>query len=307
MDQENLPTQRTSTEGEQRRTQASPEVLSALDLNVALEGTSFHVAHEIVDSSTSQLGSRISTQSGAREGENAFSRTFGSAHADGRFHRICFGLFKGKPACMICIDVSIHLESRREIKTLNMEMAFSSKQSEDDNITQLPDVRIFPSITTAWGPGELSGSATNVQRRTNINLQAALDVPPFDSISTASRKSERQWVEEKRWKLTGSVRRDANSHDHGYRIAKWILRGEKSAQVTLPSRFRLGIIVEHGDAPFKFSFRHNGSLQDGTLGLIFGSGKERHTFHFLPPQGSFTDLRQEVLENCLAEINHIYA
>ena len=256
----------------------------------AVDGQQFRIEQDLAESSTKQLGSRTQSQSTAREGENAFSQPLGRAFVDGAFHCLQYGLFEGRPACNICIDVSFDVGLGREIKELRLEMALGSERSRDENSTSLPDAVVFPKLTDCFGPKELYGPVREEKKfkRTVLNLKVETG---FGGLATPSHETRSEWIREDRWSLKGF--RQATDLDRSYRVAKWTLRGNKLSQDTMPRMIRLGVVVEHGSEPFDLTFRCSGSLKEGKRLWDLVRNKRPHRFQFVPPHKSLDVLDEE--------------
>ena len=273
----------------------------SIEPRVAIEGGTFRVENDLIVSSENQLGARPHSQSTAREHDNAFSKSIGRASADGAFHCIRYGVFNGQPACHICFDVSIDVGSGRKIKSLCVKMVVSSERSRDESVTSLPDVVVFPQVPpNAFGPKELYGPIIEERRRTTNTVSFELG-SAFGSVTTPTHETESEWIQENRWSLHGFRR--ANGLDRRYRIVTWTLYGTKLVQETMPRRFRLGLIVEHGNEPFDLAFEHVGTLREKSKFLNFGGRRCQHVFRFLPPHGASDVLTEDLLERCLHEVN----
>lgn len=278
----------------------------------AVENACFHIENDEIESQESRLGLRTATRSKAAPGLNAFGTIIGKAKADGKFRCIRYGQLETEPVCMICIDVALDIGPDREIKTLFVELAFSSEMSragkEDkrrgDKRSEVNNGIVPPTIVDrGWGPELLHGFEKPIQRDIAMNLQSEVNFG-VGRFSIPSWKNERRYTEEQRWELGGIRLPDDAGCDHGYRIVNWTLAGKKLTRRTMPRNFCLGIIVEHGSLPFDLEFRYVGSLRAGTRKLEFGWARGQHIFQFFPPtEGALENLRREDLESLLREAN----
>lgn len=298
---------------------------------LAMEDVEFYIEHDEIESHKSQLGLRTPSQTKPAEGSNAFEAKLGKAIADGRFRCIRYGQFGTEPACMLCIEVALDIGPEREIKSLRVEMAISSEKSKArkngkkdkggkdqqgdaengragkvDSSQKSSASIVRPEIVDeGWGPELLHGIEKLVDRRTAYNLQSEINFPG-GGFSTPSKADRKKYMEEHRWELAGIRRKDNAGCDHGYRIMRWTLSGGRLTRTTMPHKFRLGLIVEHGNLPFDLDFRYIGDLMAGKEKFDFGWFREQEVFHFDPPEEAKQVLLKEDLQKLLDEVNGAY-
>ena len=297
----------------------------------AIENENFYIENDEIESQESQLGLRKTLQDKPAENSNAFGTKIGRVRADGLFHSIRYGQLGNEPACMICIEVALDIGSDREIKVLRVEMAISSEKSKaikngkkdkrsgnkqedaEDGVAGKEGSSekstagiVRPEIVyEGWGPELLHGIEKSVDAHTGYNLQCEVNFPG-GGFKTPSFEKQKEYTEQPRWELGGFRRRDDAGCDRGYRIMDWTLSGKKLTRTTMPRKFRLGLIVEHGNLPFDLDFRYIGSLIAGKEKLDFGWTRDQRVFRFDPPQGTVKDLRKEDLQKILDEVNGMY-
>lgn len=263
------------------------------------EGNTFFEDLNLLDSSTSQLGSRKEKTVGAQEGEPAHFQSTGRASASGRFSYIRWGLLGGKPAVLICIDVHINVEHAK-IRNLGLGIEFRNQISENTRNTELPDAFLYPRITKKWGPSKIDGPGALVGEHTRVNLQTTVSGGPV-SITTPELSRDRYTVRDQRWQLKGRSATARGSSDNGHRDLNWVLRGHGSSTLTLPDQFRFWAIVEHGGQPFKMKFKYDGLLQESGFDLVLRAKNVDHCFTFSPREADvdLEDVEAGVREYCL--------
>ena len=275
--------------------------MSSQDVN---EGTAFSEDLNLLDSSTSQLGSRKAKTVGAQEGEPAHFQVTGRASASGRFSYIRWGLFRRRPAVFICIDVQIAVQHVK-IRNLGFGVEFRNRISEHVRNTELPDAFLYPRITEKWGPSRIDGPGTSVKEYKRVNLQITVGGGPF-SITTPEYLEERHSVRNQCWQLRGRPATAKGSSDHGFRDLNWVLRGHGSDTSTLPDQFTFWAIVEHGGQPFTMKFKYDGLLQESGFDLVLRAKNVDHCYTFSPQEADvdLEDIELEVRERCLGLYGH---
>lgn len=194
----------------------------------------------------------------ALEGEMIASRhNIGTASIDCDFHKIEYGQFKERPACLIIVDVRLVYPPDNTIKTVNLELQFATEIAQNlspENPKSLQNTKT--PISKVFAPEYIEGIPTYSQNTAHHNIRPKVEGLSF-KIDTGGGGSQTTSTKEHRWRVQG--RREENNGV--YDTFGWNIFENKFSEDSVPRQLRLGMIAFHEHQPFPVDVKIGGSTR----------------------------------------------
>ncbi len=191
----------------------------------------------------------------AIEGELAASRhEIGSASIDCEFHKIEYGQFKDRPACIIIVDVRLVSPPDNTIERAQMEFQFA----KDDEQNLAPENHISTQITKepisrVFAPEDIEGMPSQSTKTVHHSIKPSFEGLTF-KIGTGGGGGQTTTINNHRWQVVG--RRE--EHNNIYDTFGWKIFQNEVSQDSVPREVRLGMIAFHHHQPFWVNVSING-------------------------------------------------
>ena len=194
----------------------------------------------------------------AIEGESAASRhKIDTASIDSEFYKIEYGQFKGRPACLIIVDVRLWYPPDNTIDTAKLEFQFGTDGehnicSEDHGFAQ----NAKAPISKVFAPELMEGLPTCSKKTTNHDIKPRIQGLGF-KIDPGGAGGETTAFKEHRWRVLG--RRE--EHLGIYDTFGWNIYENEASDDSVPRQVRLGMIAFHEHQPFWVNVYIKGSTR----------------------------------------------
>lgn len=199
--------------------------------------------------------SRLVIKHRAREGTHAFSTvSIGEARIEGTFNKIAYCNFKGKPVCLIVMDLDFEYHEGCQFKDAQISLNIES-ESQSDGINEKAEDGVesvsSPKTVLQFGPRDHFGAikATNFHASQEFNGgHVGNQFATGPEIKIGRRKTI---VQECRWQIHGRADRTPRGQTY-----TWSAYGNKAAckdfasDKTFPRKVSIWMIVEHENQRF---------------------------------------------------------
>ncbi len=228
----------------------------------------------------------------AIEGELAASRhEIGSASIDCEFHKIEYGQFKDRPACIIIIDVRLVSPPENTIERAQMEFQFA----KDDEQNLAPENHISTQITKepisrVFAPEDIEGMPSQSTKTVHHSIKPKIEGLTF-KIDTGGGGGQTTTINNHRWQVVG--RRE--KHNNIYDTFGWKIFQNEVSQDSVPRKVRLGMIAFHRYQPFWVNVSINGRTRQKHRRLKATQEKR----WFTPP--NIEDVGHHILQEAMVE------
>ena len=265
----------------------------------------FTIEHDLVSASSQSLGGYPAVLD-----TTAAFRKFGKAAINCIFSKIEWGRIDDRPACLICLDVSLSWTETYTLDQARLELLVNGGTSSQQKNETVP--LVLPKISKLFGPQRaLEGPRLPVERSNTNDLHGQIPTP-IGSIETPSKTTQASWTDERQWRIT--VTREPAPVDREQRILRCRMQGNARSQITFPDIFRLGLIVEHGGNPFTIRFGLQGSVAGIANAAVligdaftFGPNRKLSRLEFsFEPESSTQALTEGLLSEHLGKTNGKY-
>ena len=196
----------------------------------------------------------------ALEGESIVSRhRIDTASIEGDFHRIEYGQFKGKPACLIIVDLRLAYQPSSTIKGMRIEFQFGKDSKEpmtSPTPTQTTTATYIPPISKNFYPDELVGETDYSKIKKHSNIKPEIGGMSF-KVSTGGGGSHVTTTKQHRWRVQGRT----EEHNGVYDTFGWRIFENTESENSVPRKVRLGMVAFHEHQPFWVETTVEGSLR----------------------------------------------
>ena len=228
----------------------------------------------------------------ALEGESIATRhKMGTASIDCEFYKIEYGQFKGRPACMIIVDVRLVYTPDNAIKTTKIELQFAKDVAQ----TLSPEGPKYAQNTKApiskvFAPKYIVGMPINIHVSKHHHIRPKLQGASF-KIDVGGGGSKETSIHPYMWRVVGSME-EHNGIDDTF---CWKIFENQRSKDSVPREVRLGMIAFHEDQPFCVNINVSGSTREKHRHQKSTQGKR----WFYPP--NFNDIGRHVLQDVMVE------
>lgn len=265
----------------------SPEVRISADIEKPLTPTTSHLSPDIAQIADDGPDIRPKSKSKGKtnkqkphvpevtalEGEDIASRLkFRTASIDGEFQKIEYGQFKGRPACLITVDVRLVYQPENTIKKVKIDFQFGPL--EELNEKALPTVR--SPISKVLAPVELEGMADRSKDTQHTRWEPEIAGLSFKG-KVGGGGANKTINSKHRWRVQGQT----EEHDDVYDTFRWRMMENTVSEDSVPRHVRLGMIAFHKHERFWVETTIEGDLRGsirGKGGLPSKSVKEKRWF-----------------------------
>ena len=194
----------------------------------------------------------------AIEGESVASRhNIGTASIDSEFYKIEYGQFKGRPACLIIVDVRLVYPPDNTIDRAKLEFQFAT---DGEQIICSEDHGFAPNtkapISKVFAPELMEGSPTCSKKTTRHDIKPKIEGLSF-KLDSGGGGAETTAFKEHRWRVLG--RREEH---HGiYDTFGWNIFQNEASEDSVPRQVRLGMIAFHQHELFWVNVNIEGSTR----------------------------------------------
>ncbi|MCJ1395946.1 hypothetical protein MMC18_008832 [Xylographa bjoerkii] len=236
----------------------------------------------------------------AFEGESIASRhKLGTASIEGDFHKIEYGQFKGRPACLIVVDLRLAYQPDSTINSMQIDFQFQEEESRTPvspksaqhtrRVVKLP-------ISKVLTPEELVGEADYSRTKKHSNIKPEIGAMGF-KLGAGGGGTHVHTIRHHYWRVQGTT------EDHGgvYDTFRWRVFENTESDNSVPRKVRLGMIAFHEHRPFYVNVAIEGSLRKA---LPFSKIKAtRGKRRFDPPISQDVELLESLVgeQNLLIE------
>lgn len=231
----------------------------------------------------------------ALEGESIASRhNIGTASIDCELHKIEYGQFKERPACLVIVDVRLVNPPDNTIESVKLGLQFGKDDvqnlsPEDPNCAQNPKAP----ISKVFAPEEIEGIPGYSQKTAHYNIKPKVEGLTF-KLDTGGGGSQITSTKEHRWRVQG--RRE--EHNGVYDTFGWNIYQNEISEDSVPRQLRLGMIAFHEHQPFWVNVNIDGSVRHKRRRPNATQGKR----WFNPPTSE--DVGRHILQEAMVE-NHV--
>ena len=194
----------------------------------------------------------------AIEGESAASRhKIDTASIDSEFYKIEYGQFKGRPACLIIVDVRLVYPPDNTIDRAKLEFQFGTDSehnicSEDHDFAQ----NAKAPISKVFAPELMEGLPTCSKKTTNHDIKPKFQGLGF-KIDPGGAGGETTAFKEYRWRVLGRREEQNGIYD----TFGWNVYQNEASEDSVPRQVRLGMIAFHEHQPFWVNVNIEGSTR----------------------------------------------
>lgn len=229
----------------------------------------------------------------ALEGEDIASRLkLGTASIDGEFHKIEYGQFRQRPACLITVDLRLIYQPESTINKVRVDFKFAPFVEE---LGEKPIPTKRSPISKVLAPVELEGMADRSKDTQHKRWEPEFSV--FSVTGKLGGGGGHKTVNAKhRWRVQGQT----EEHDDIYDTFRWRIVENTVSEDSVPRHVRLGMIVFHQHERFEVETTIVGSLRGsmrGRGGVPSKSIKEKRWFQ--PP--TFDQVGEHALHECMLQ------
>ena len=228
----------------------------------------------------------------ASEGESVASRhKIGSASIDCEFYKIEYGQFKGRPACLIIVDVRLVYPPDNTIDKVKLEFQFAKDgeqnlPSEDLDFAQNKN----NPISKVFAPEMIEGMPKHTTKLTHHDIKPKIECLSF-KVDTGGGGGQTTATKEYRWRVLG--RRE--EHNGIYDTFGWNIFQNEVSDDSVPRQVRLGMIAFHQHQPFSV----NVNIEGGTRQKHRRPKATHETRWFNPPNAE--DVGRHILQEAMVE------
>lgn len=229
----------------------------------------------------------------ALEGEDIASRLkLGTASIDGEFHRIEYGQFRQRPACLITVDLRLIYQPDSTINNVRVDFQFAPLV---DKLGEKPTLTKRSPISKVLAPVELEGMADRSKDTQHKRWEPEFSV--FSVTGKLGGGGGHKTVNAKhRWRVQGQT----EEHNGIYDTFRWRIVENTVSEDSVPRHVRLGMIVFHQHERLGVETTIVGSLRGGMRGrggVPSKSVKEKRWFQ--PP--TLDQVGEHRLHECMLQ------
>ena len=234
----------------------------------------------------------------ALEGESIASRhKFDTAYIEGSFSRIEYGQFKGRPACLVVIDLMLVYQPKNTIKGMEIRFQFGKDDTLTSSYEDLDQKTVEPTISQILFPRDLQSVATYSRVTKHSNIKPAFSALSVHASAGGGGKHSAT-PKNHRWHVQGRT----DDHDGIYDTFGWDIFENEISSDSVPRHVRLGMIAFHEHKRFWVDTTVEGSIR----GPHFFSKVTREKRWFYPPSSGDVGehpLDEQILENIVIKTN----
>lgn len=228
----------------------------------------------------------------ALEGESIASRhNIGTASIDCEFHKIEYGQFKERPACLIIADVRLVNPPDNTIDRVKVELQFAKDNAQNlsPEDTDCAKESKAP-ISKVFAPENIEGVPRYSQKTAHHNIKPKVEGLSF-KLDTGGGGSQIVSTKEHQWRVLG--RRE--EHNGVYDTFGWNIFQNVVSDDSIPRQLRLGMIAFHEYQPFWVKANIEGSTRQKHR-----RPKATHEKRWFNPPNS-EDVGRHILQEAMVE------
>jgi hypothetical protein len=231
----------------------------------------------------------------ALEGEPIASRhKLGTASIEGDFHKIEYGQFKQRPACLIIVDLRLVYQPDNTIRKMKIEFQFGNdgaQTSSDKDFGEKTTQMNKSPISKYFMPHELKGRTEYSNVTKHSHIKPSLGALGFKATAGGGGQSIAT-IKQDRWHVQGRT----EQHDGTYDTFGWNIFENVASMDSVPRKLRLGMIAFHEHQRFWVRVAVDGSLRQ--MHFPLKDTKEKRWFDPPSPEDVGNHLLSEqMLEN----------
>ena len=213
----------------------------------------------------------------AVEGESIAPRhKLNTASIEGDFYKIEYGQLKGKPACMVIVDLRLAYQPDSTIENTKVEFRFGRNSTQCPASTDILQTTLSPTkstISKVFYPDELIGEPDYIQTKKHSNIKPQLSGMGFH-VGAGGGGTNTTTTKQLRWRVQGRT----EEHNGIYDTFGWKVFPNTESENSVPRKVRLGMVAFHDLQPFWVETTVEGSLRSGGPFLKASITREKKWF-----------------------------
>ncbi|MCJ1377497.1 hypothetical protein MMC17_000592 [Xylographa soralifera] len=198
----------------------------------------------------------------AIEGESIAPRhKLDTASIEGDFYKIEYGQLKGKPACMIIVDLRLAYQRNSTIKGTKIEFQFGRHSTQPPASPDFLQTTLSPAnsmISKVFYPDELTGEAKDILTKKHSNTKPEISALGC-KVGAGGGGAHITMTKQFYWRVQGRT----EEHNGIYDTFGWTVFENTQSENSVPRKVRLGMVAFHDLQPFWVETTVEGSLRKG--------------------------------------------